>query len=133
MSARPAVPVFTGAPRRSIVVSRPRHRASQLTVFFVLVLVAFFGLIYSRLSLDASAFELDELQEQIAIEQESQSLLLLEVARLQDPDRVAAEAARLGLVYPQSRTDFVVSPIDTTRNDVDALWAQTTSRVRAQP
>lgn len=133
MSARPATPVFAGAPRRSIVVSRPRHRASQWTVFFVLVLVAFFGLIYSRLSLDASAFELDELQEQIVIEEERLSLLQLEVARLQDPDRVAAEAARLGLVYPQSRTDFVVSPIDERRNDIEARWGQATSRVRAQP
>lgn len=134
MSARPATPqVFTGAPRRSVVVARPRHRASQWTVFFVLVLVAFFGLISSRLSLDGSAFELDELQKQITIEQERQSLLQLEVARLQDPDRVAAEAARLGLVYPQTRTDLAVSPVDERLHDVDARWAQSTGGVRAQP
>ncbi len=133
MSARPATPVFVGAPRRSVVVSRPRHRGSQWTVFFVLVLVAFFGLIYSRLSLDASAFELDELQEQIVIEQERHSLLQLEVARLQDPVRVAAEAARLGLVYPEARSDLTVHPVDERQHDVEERWVQATSQVRAQP
>jgi cell division protein FtsL len=134
MSARSVTShAYTGASRRSVVVARPRHRAGQWTIFFVLVLIAFFGLIYSRLSLDGSAFELDELQEQITIEQERQSLLQLEVARLQDPDRVAADAARLGLVYPQTRTDLAVSPVDERLHDVDARWAQSTSGVRAQP
>lgn len=134
MSARPAAPApFVGTRSRSIVVARPRHRVSQWSIFFLLVLIAFFGLISSRVSLDSSAFELDELQEQITIAEEQSSLLQLEVARLQDPDRVAAEAARLGLVYPQSRTDLAVAPVDERAHDVDARWDRYTSGVRAQP
>jgi hypothetical protein len=102
-------------------------------VFFALVLIAFFGLIYSRLSLDASAFELDELHEEIAVEEERQSLLQLELARLQDPLRVSFEAVRIGLVYPTERTDLSVDPVDERLTNVDARWTQAESRVRAQP
>lgn len=133
MSARPVTTSIPIAARRSIVVARPSHRAGQWTVFFALVLIAFFGLIYSRLSLDSSAFELDELQDQIAVEQERNSLLQLDVARLQDPGRIAAEAEARGFVYPEDRTDLAVAPVDERLNDLDARWASSTGRVSAQP
>lgn len=133
MSARSVTPRMATAARRSIVVPRPHHRTGQWTVFFALVLIAFFGLIYSRLSLDASAFELDELDEQIAVEEARQSELQVELARLQDPKRVAIEAERRGLIYPTARTGLSVQPVDERLIDVDARWVQAESRVRAQP
>jgi cell division protein FtsL len=102
-------------------------------VFFALVLIAFFGLIYSRLSLDASAFELDELHEEIAAEEERHSLLQLELARLQDPHRVSVLAESNGLVYPTARTALSVDPVDQRLTDLEARWSQAESRVRAQP
>ena len=133
MSARPATTSLPIPARRSIVVPRPSHRAGQWTVFFTLVLIAFFGLIYSRLSLDSSAFELDELQEQIAVEQELNSLLQLDVARLQDPGRIAAEAEARGFVYPETRTEIEVPPVDEQLTDLDWRWAQSHGQVRALP
>lgn len=133
MSARPATASVPVPSNRSIVIARPRHRAGHWSLFFVLVLAAFFGLIYSRLSLDASAFDLDELQDRIVAEEHRQSLLQVDVARLQDPERVAIVAERLGLVYPEVRTQLTVDPVDERLNDIEARWAQAESRVRAQP
>ena len=133
MSARPIAPAVGAAPRRSIVVPRPRRRTGQWTVFFALVLIAFFGLIYSRLSLDASAFELDELQDRIAAEEARQSELQVELARLQDPERVAAEAEQMGLVYPPNRTELIVQPVDEGLFDVEARWVQAEGRLEARP
>ncbi|MCP5066163.1 MAG: hypothetical protein GY946_06300, partial [bacterium] len=50
-------------------------------IFAGVVVVAFFGLIFSRVSLDRSGFELDDLEEQIAIEEARRGDLRVEVAR----------------------------------------------------
>jgi len=79
---------------------RPRMRAWVL--FSVAVVVAFFGLIFSRISLDRSAFVLEDLEQQISQEESRQGALRVEVARLQSPDRISRLAEDMGLVYPSS-------------------------------
>ena len=71
-----------------------------LLVFVVLVISAFLGMVWSRTLLDEGAFQLAELHARIEHETVQNRLLRLEVARLENPDRVAALAEPLGLLYP---------------------------------
>lgn len=57
-------------------------------------------MVWSRTLLDEGAFQLAELHAQIEHETIQNRLLRLEVARLENPDRVAALAEPLGLLYP---------------------------------
>ena len=70
--------------------------------------VAFLGLGFARTSLDRSAFELAELDkaidEQIAINR----ALELEIARLENPARIAPLAEELGLVAPDTTNQLLV-------------------------
>ena len=112
---------------------RPKMRMRPWIVFAGVVVFAFFGLIYSRVSLDRSGFELDDLEEQIAIEEARHWDLRVEVARLQDPDRITAIAAANGLVYPEERIAIEVPGIDSTELDPDYRWAQLKAVLTAQP
>jgi cell division protein FtsL len=77
--------------------------------FFVVVVVAvFFVMIFLRIALDKTAFELETVQRQIATEESRQLDLRLQLAELQDPLRIANEATRMGLTYPDQRVAVVV-------------------------
>jgi cell division protein FtsL len=79
-------------------------------VFFVLgVVVVFFSMIFLRISLDETAFKLDRIETEIAGEQSRQLDLRYDLAGLQDPLRIATEAQRIGLVYPQERISIVMT------------------------
>lgn len=79
-------------------VARPRVAAWAIYTF--VVAVVFFGLIYSQTALDGSAFQLQELESQIATAEQRQLELSLEVARLSSPSRVVPAANALGMVLP---------------------------------
>lgn len=111
--------------------ARPRLRPWLL--FALGVIVAFFGLIVSRISLDRSAFVLDDLDEKIAAAEAQHWDLRLEVARLQSPDRIAAAAAEMGLVFPASRTVLEIPPIVDEALDPEYRWAQLKALLSAQP
>lgn len=85
-----------------------RPRVLPLLLFVTLAVALFFAMIYLRISLDQSAFEIDGLQREIAVEQSLQLDLRYKVAALQDPLRIATEAERMGLVYPAERVAVVV-------------------------
>jgi len=103
MTARLAPQPARRAPVRVVAGSRrPRPRIGGWVVYTVIVALAFFGLIYSQTSLDSSAFELKELEAQIAVEEAHYQDLRLLVARLQSPARIAPAAADLGMVLPHS-------------------------------
>ncbi len=72
----------------------------MLFAFIVLVVSTFLGMVWSRTLLDEGAFRLAELQARIEEETIQNRLLRLEVARLENPDRVASLAEPLGLFYP---------------------------------
>ena len=69
-------------------------------------------MIFLRIALDRSAFELESFERQIASEQSRQLDLRLELAQLQDPLRIATEATRMGLTYPEDRVAIVVDGLD---------------------
>ena len=72
----------------------------MLLAFVLLVVSTFLGMVWSRTLLDEGAFRLAKLETRIEQETVRNRLLRLEVARLENPDRVASLAEPLGLFYP---------------------------------
>ncbi len=108
-----AVPHAVGRPKR--VTGAAQHggpRLLPLAFFTVLVIAVFFSMIYLRIALDRSAFELDTITDQIAFEESLQLDLRLELAQLQDPERIAYQAEQIGLVYPDERVAIVVDGLN---------------------
>ncbi len=105
--------------RRRRAASRPVAR--PLVVFTVAVILVFFGVIYSRISLDRIAFELHGIEQTIAEEERLHWDLRLELARLQDPNRIAEAAAELGLVYPEERITIEAPGVVAT-TDGNQRW-----------
>ena len=102
-------------------------------VFTLTVVVAFFGMIYSRISLDRTAFELDELEGRIAVEEARFLELEVEVAQLLDPARIDQAAAELGLQYPDALVSMEVPAIETEGFDPGLRLAQLDRLWSAQP
>jgi cell division protein FtsL len=85
-------------------------------VFFTILAVAvFFMMIYLRIALDRTAFELDTIEREISLEQSRQLDLRLQLAELQDPLRIASEAERIGLVHPDERRAIAVAGLGEPR------------------
>ena len=83
-----------------------------LVIFILAVTLAFFAVIYSRISLDRTAFELQRLERQIAAEEQLHWDLRAEHARLQAPGRITQRAAELGLVYPVDQHSIEVTGVE---------------------
>ena len=108
---------------------RGRPQMRSWVVFLVAVVLAFFGLILSRVSLDRSAFVLEELERGIAAQETHQRDLRLEVARLQAPERLSALADGMGFVYPAERIRLEVPAPEGVESNPEYRWAQ----LRSQP
>jgi cell division protein FtsL len=92
-----------------------RLRKPSVAPWMIMVLiavVAFLGLGFARTSLDRSAFDLAELNKAISEQQALNEQLRLEVARLENPARIAPLADELGLVIP-SRTNQLLVNLDS--------------------
>ncbi len=116
---------------RSIGVARRRigrtaeaagPRIVPLAFYTVLVVALFFAMIYLRIALDRTAFELDELERAIELEESRTLDLRLEIAQLQDPIRIATEAERIGLAHPSQRLALIVT---TSRETAPPIVAGT--------
>jgi cell division protein FtsL len=93
-------------------------------------MAVFFAMIFLRIALDRSAFQLESLERQIATEESRQLDLRLQLAQLQDPLRIATEATRMGLTYPEVRVAIVVDDlggIPITRSGGGPIQALTDS------
>ena len=124
---RPSLEVIPGA-------SRPRRtKISHWVIFALAVTVAFFGLIYSRISLDNSAFVIQELEEQIVLQEELHWQLRMELAEIQDPALLDEQISQLGMVYPEERLALSVPVISVDELDPDYRWAQLKAILSAQP
>ena len=77
----------------------------------VVAVVAFLGLGFARTSLDRSAFELAELNRNIAEQTAINHQLNLEIARLENPALISPLAEELGMVIP-SRTNQILVDLD---------------------
>jgi cell division protein FtsL len=112
---------------------RARPRLHPWIIFALAVVVAFFGLIYSRISLDQSAFVLEDLEQQIATEEARHWDLRVDVARLQSPDRITSVAQDMGMIYPAELASLEVEGVDATELDPEYRWAQLKALLTAQP
>ncbi len=124
---QPSLEVIAGKARR------PHTKISHWIVFALAVTVAFFGLIYSRISLDHSAFEIQELEEQIAVQEELHWQLRYELAQIQDPALLEGQISDLGMIYPDQRVALSVPVVSVDELDPDYRWAQLEAILSAQP
>ncbi len=88
-----------------------RLRKPSIAPWMIMVLiavVAFLGLGFARTSLDRSAFELAELNKAIDEQSALNEQLRLQVARLENPARLAPLADDLGLVIPGDTNQLLV-------------------------
>jgi len=88
-------------------------RILPMSLFVLAVVAVFFSMIFLRISLDETAFELAELEAGIELEQSRQLDLRFDIAGLQDPLRIANEAQRIGLVHPDVRVAITVDLVAT--------------------
>jgi len=84
-------------------------RLIPLAFYTLLVIGLFFAMIYLRIALDRTAFELDSIERAITHEESRQLDLRLTIAELQDPVRIATEAERIGMTTPNERIPIVIS------------------------
>ncbi|MEA3511104.1 MAG: hypothetical protein U9R51_06675 [Actinomycetota bacterium] len=124
--------------------SRARHVATRahdrrgpvvrpLAIFTMAVILVFFAVIYSRISLDRTAFELQRLDQEIAAEQERHWDLRVDYARLQAPDLITQRAAALGLVYPEVRHTLEISGTADTVGGPEDRWVDLRALLVEQP
>ena len=78
-------------------------------IMVLIAIVAFLGLVFARTSLDKSAFDLAELNKSIDEQVALNEQLRLEVARLENPARIAPLADELGLVVPTETQQLLVN------------------------
>ncbi len=102
-------------------------------LFTVIVIAAFFGLTYSRISLDRSGFELDRIETAITEENARVAELRAQAAELQSPDRVRSEAERMGLVYADQLLELTVAQVSPEDIDPEQRWAQLKVLLTARP
>jgi cell division protein FtsL len=95
-----AGPQARAAPRAA---RQPRRRSGLVVLgSLVVASVVVFGLVLVNIALAQRSFELGDLQNKVAEEQERGRRLRYELARAESPERVAEMAAQLGLVSPES-------------------------------
>lgn len=93
-----------------------RVRKPSIAPWMIMVLIAviaFLGLGFARTSLDRSAFDLAELNKEIEEQMALNEQLRLEVARLENPARLAPLADEMGLVLPAETNQLLVN-LDTS-------------------
>jgi cell division protein FtsL len=89
-----------------------------MLLFVAAVVAIFFSMIFLRISLDETAFEIADLEAGIAAEQSRQLDLRYDLAGLKDPQRIVLEAERIGLVHPDVR---LAISLDTLATDAHTL------------
>lgn len=108
-------------------------RLRSWVVFTAAVVVAFFLLILSRTTLDQSAFQVRDLEQQIVLEEQRYWELRVEVARLQAPDRIVGAAEELGLVYPDRVDTVQVRATPRPSSSLEDRWAEIKALLSAHP
>jgi cell division protein FtsL len=113
--------------------SRPTPRLGAWLLLTAVVLAAFFLLIYSRIALDRSAFVIEEISRQMAVEESRYWQLRLEAAELQAPERIVARAQEMGMVYPASVQTIEVAGMGSPGTGAEDRWADLKALLGAQP
>ena len=119
------------------VVRSRRWRRPQMGIwatYTVVAILAFFSLIYSRTALDETAFELRELNQQIAVELDTEQQLGLEAARLASPNEIVPAAEAMGLVLPDNVIPIAAEGVLVQRDvDTESRVAGSVTDLSASP
>lgn len=131
-------PLVVPAPSRNFhVVIGPRARRRRVGGWIGLALtlaLVFFVMISTRVALDRTAFLLQDIRGQISVEEARYWQLRLRVAELQAPERIAARAADLGMVYPTTIVEIEVPGLGEPAPGVDRkVWEGLKTLLSAQP
>ena len=108
-------------------------RVLPLAFFVVVVIAVFFVMIFLRIALDETAFELETIQRQISVEESRQRDLRLELAELQDPLRIKNEATRLNLTYPDKRVAVMVDDLGGGSTELAVPFVEPPARALEDP
>ncbi|MBU1226026.1 MAG: hypothetical protein KJ698_02265 [Actinobacteria bacterium] len=134
--ARPmAAPGMVGAGFRVEIAHRSGHRAGwqAWTLIGITVTAAFFLMIWSRIALDQTAFQLQEIESQTASAEARYWDLRLEAARLQAPARIIEAAATMGMVYPETLRTIEVAGLGGDGSETEERWVDLKAVLGAQP
>ncbi len=118
------------------VIAGRQHRAPRLRAWLLItltVVAAFFLLIYSRVTLDHSAFVLEDVEQQLEAAETRYWELRLEAAELLSPDRITELAQEIGLVYPSEVRTVEVSGIVVPSGNAEDRWVDLKALLGAQP
>lgn len=109
MSVRPLREASPGG-RLRVLPGRTTRRptVAPWMIMAMIGVIAFLGLGFARTSLDRSAFELAELNKAIHEQAAINRALELEIAKLENPARIAPLAEELGLVIPERTNQLLV-------------------------
>lgn len=133
----PAQPLsLPGVPGLRVLVGAQARRGPRVGAWLLLtvvVLAAFFLLIYSRIALDRSAFVLQEVNRQMEVEEARYWQLRLEAAELQAPERIVVRAREMGLVYPARVQTIAVPGMGSAGTGAEDRWADLKALLGAQP
>ena len=110
-----------------------RGRAIYWILLGIVVAAAFLGSVYARIALDRAAFDLVDIEGQIAVEEARYWELRLEVSELQSPERIAVAAEELGMVYPATVEEIVVPGIGGPGPETDERWIDLKGLLSALP
>lgn len=119
-------PIARPVPRLRLIqgVSRTHPQLVTWLFFSLLAMMVFFALIAARTSLDRSAFQLAEIDRQIAEEKARFEELRLDIARLSSPRRIAPLAEQMGMVLPSSVTQISAPQVIRFETDREERWAE---------
>jgi hypothetical protein len=130
-------PLAIPAPARGFhVVIGPRsrrHRTGAWIGLSFIVAALFFVMISTRVALDRNAFVLSDIRGQIASEESRYWELRLRVAELQSPQRIAARAEALGMVYPTEIVTIEVPGLGDPGPGDEERWVDLKALLSAQP
>ncbi len=134
--ARPiAAPGLSGAGFRVAITQRRPRRAGRRVwaLIGITVTAAFFLMIWSRIALDDTAFELQEIESQTSAAESHYWDLRLEAARLQAPDRIIEAATAMGMVYPDTVKTVEVAGLGVDGSETEERWVDLKAVLGAQP
>ena len=92
------------------------------SIFSLLAVAAFLGMVLVRTSLDNTAIELARIEGSLAEAQSLNQRLRLEIARLESPARIGPLAQEQGMVFPQHSEQLVVEGVGS-KTMSDPRWA----------
>jgi hypothetical protein len=107
-----ASPSRLQAPTLRLVTGRPRWPAVVGTSLIVFVMVAMLGAAVFHTQLAERQLDIDELERDVQVERDRFDQLRLERAVLRSPERIATEAAALGMVTGETSDFVAVDPME---------------------